>query len=234
MSTHIVAAFDEDLIEIQAKISEMGGLTEDMLSRALQSVQNRDAELASDVIQRDEAVDKMEAEIEEAVIRVIALRQPVAKDLRVLIAALKIASTLERIGDLSKNIAKRAVPLSSARPVRVTSSITRMGREALSQLSIVLNAHAARDVDAAVQVWNQDYEIDEMYNAIFREVVTYMVEDSRLIGVGAQLMFIAKNLERIGDHSTQISEMIHYIVKGEQLGDDRPKGEPTAVGLVAE
>ncbi len=232
MSTHIVAAFDEDLIQIQAKISEMGGLTEEMLSKALQSIQNRDAGLAQHVIERDEAVDAMESEIEEAVIRVIALRQPVAKDLRVLIAALRIAATLERIGDLSKNIAKRAVPLSAARPIRLTSSISRMGREALSQLSVVLNAHAARDVDAAVQVWNQDYEIDEMYNSIFREVVTYMVEDSRLIGVGSQLMFIAKNLERIGDHTTQISEMVYYIVKGESLGDDRPKGEPTAVSLV--
>lgn len=231
MSTHIVASFDEDLVQIQAKISEMGGLTEEMLSKALQSVQNRDASLAQEVIDRDQAVDDMEKAIEDAVVRVIALRQPVAKDLRVLIAALKIASTLERIGDLSKNIAKRAVPLSAARPVRITASITRMGRETLSQLAAVLNAHASRDVDTAVQIWNQDYEIDEMYNAIFREVVTYMVEDSRLIGVGAQLMFIAKNLERIGDHSTQISEMVYYIVKGESLGDDRPKGEPTAVGL---
>ncbi|MEM8571107.1 MAG: phosphate signaling complex protein PhoU [Pseudomonadota bacterium] len=232
MSSHIVASFDEDLVQIQAKISEMGGLTEEMLSKALQSVQTRDAGLAQTVIERDDAVDQMESEIEEAVVRVIALRQPVARDLRVLIAALKISSTLERIGDLSKNIAKRAVPLSAARPIRVTASINRMGRETLSQLSIVLNAHASRDVDAAVQIWNQDYEIDEMYNAIFREVVTYMVEDSRLIGVGAQLMFIAKNLERIGDHSTQISEMVYYIVRGESLGDNRPKGDPTAVGLV--
>lgn len=159
-------------------------------------------------------------------IRIIAQRQPVASDLRVLIAALKISSTLERIGDLAKNIAKRAIPLSSARSVKVTASIVRMGRQTLVQLSDVLNAHAARDVDQAVQIWNQDYEIDEMYNAIFREVVTYMVEDSRLIGTGAQLMFIAKNLERIGDHTTQIAEMVHYIVRGESLGDDRPKGEP--------
>ena len=102
-----------------------------------------------------------------------------------------------------------------------------MGRQTLTQLSDVLNAHASRDVDLAVQIWNQDYEIDELYNAIFREVVTYMVEDSRLIGVGAQLMFIAKNLERIGDHTTHIAEMVYYIVTGESLGDDRPKGEPT-------
>lgn len=233
MSSHIVASFDEDLVQIQAKISEMGGVAEEMLSKALESVQNRDAALASEVIDRDKALDAMEMELEEAVVRVIALRQPVANDLRVLIAAMKISSTLERIGDLAKNIAKRAIPLSAARPIRLTTSIARMGRETLAQLSAVLNAHAARDVDTAVQIWNQDYEIDEMYNAIFREVVTYMVEDSRLIGVGAQLMFIAKNLERIGDHTTHISEMVYYIVKGNTLNDDRPKGEPTGVNLVA-
>jgi phosphate transport system protein len=181
------------------------------------------------VIARDEALDALETALEEQVIKAIALRQPVAADLRVLIAALKIANTLERIGDLAKNIAKRAIPLSSARQIKLTTSIVRMGRATLTQLSDVLNAHASRDVDLAVQIWNQDYEIDEMYNAIFREVVTYMVEDSRLIGVGAHLLFLAKNLERIGDHTTHISEMIYYIVKGEPLGDDRPKGEPAGI-----
>lgn len=223
---HIVASFDEDLVRVQAKISEMGGICEELLSKALEAVQTRDSQLARQVIERDKALDAMESALEEQVIRIIAQRQPVASDLRVLIAALKISSTLERIGDLAKNIAKRAIPLSSARSVKVTASIVRMGRQTLIQLSDVLNAHAARDVDQAVQIWNQDYEIDEMYNAIFREVVTYMVEDSRLIGTGAQLMFIAKNLERIGDHTTQIAEMVHYIVRGESLGDDRPKGEP--------
>ena len=228
---HIVSAFDEDLIQVQAKISEMGGLCEELLAESLESVQNRDPAMARSVIERDRLLDAMEAAIEESVVRVIALRQPVAADLRVLIAAMKIATTLERIGDLAKNIAKRAIPLSSARPVKLTASIVRMGRQTLTQLSDVLNAHASRDVDLAVQIWNQDVEIDEMYNAIFREVVTYMVEDSRLIGVGAQLMFIAKNLERVGDHATQLSEMVYYIVKGESLGDDRPKGEPTGLDV---
>ena len=228
---HIVSAFDEDLIQVQAKISEMGGLCEELLAESLESVQNRDPAMARSVIERDRLLDAMEAAIEESVVRVIALRQPVAADLRVLIAAMKIATTLERIGDLAKNIAKRAIPLSSARPVKLTGSIVRMGRQTLTQLSDVLNAHASRDVDLAVQIWNQDVEIDEMYNAIFREVVTYMVEDSRLIGVGAQLMFIAKNLERVGDHATHLSEMVYYIVKGESLGDDRPKGEPTGLDV---
>jgi len=231
---HIVASFDEDLVQVQARISEMGGLCEELLSKALESVQARDAALAREVIERDHALDSMEMTLEESVVKTIALRQPVANDLRVLIAALKMASTLERIGDLSKNIAKRAIPLSSARQIRLTTSIVRMGRTTLAQLSDVLNAHASRDIDLAVQIWNQDYEIDEMYNAIFREVVTYMVEDSRLIGVGAQLMFIAKNLERIGDHTTHVSEMIYYIVTGESLGDDRPKGEPTGVDFIHE
>jgi phosphate transport system protein len=228
--THIQSAFDEDLTQIQAKISEMGGLAEEVLANALKSVQTRDAGLARQVIERDKAIDAMERVIEEKVVRVIALRQPVAMDLRVLIAAMKISATLERIGDLGKNVAKRAIPLSSEQPLKLTSSVVRMGREALAQLSDVLNAHASRDVDLAVQIWNQDVELDEMYNALFREVVTYMVEDSRMIGQGAQLMFIAKNLERIGDHTTQISEMIYYIVKGESLGDERPKGEPLGLG----
>lgn len=226
---HIVSAFDEDLVQVQARISEMGGLCEELLSNALESVQTRDADLARAVIERDKSLDAMEIALEEQVVRVIALRQPVAADLRVLIAAMKIASTLERIGDLAKNIAKRAIPLSSTRQAKLTTSIVRLGRQTLAQLSDVLNAHASRDVNLAVSIWNQDYEIDEMYNAIFREVVTYMVEDSRLIGVGAQLLFVAKNLERIGDHSTHIAEMVYYIVKGESLGDDRPKGEPTGM-----
>ena len=231
---HIVSSFDEDLVQVQAKISEMGGLCEELLSKALELVQTRDARLAREVIERDKALDALEAALEEQVVKVIALRQPMAADLRVLIAALKISSTLERIGDLAKNIAKRAIPLSAARQVKLTTSIVRMGRATLTQLSDVLNAHASRDVDLAVQIWNQDYEIDEMYNAIFREVVTYMVEDSRLIGVGAQLLFLAKNLERIGDHTTHISEMIHYMVTGETLGDDRPKGEPTGIDFIRE
>lgn len=229
---HIVSSFDEDLTQVQAKISEMGGICEELLSKALEAVQNRDANLARETILRDKALDALEHALEEQVVKIIALRQPMAADLRVLISALKIASTLERIGDLAKNIAKRAIPLSTVRSVQVTNSIVRMGRATLTQLSDVLNAHAARDVDLAVQIWNQDYEIDEMYNAIFREVVTYMVEDSRLIGVGAHLLFLAKNLERIGDHTTHISEMIHFMVKGTSLGDDRPKGEPSGLELM--
>ncbi len=229
MKQHIVSAFDDDLISVQAKISEMGGLCEELLTNALEAVQNRDARLAAEVIARDKKLDALEMELEEIATRTIALRQPMAQDLRILISALKIASTLERIGDLAKNISKRAIYLSSARPVKLSSSLVRMGQQTLGQLTEVLDAYSSRDTEKAVSVWRRDVEIDDVYNAIFREIVTYMMEDPRMIGLGSQLLFIAKNLERIGDHVTHVSEMIYYIVEGEPLGDERPKGEPIAL-----
>ncbi|MEL6679559.1 MAG: phosphate signaling complex protein PhoU [Pseudomonadota bacterium] len=223
---HIVSAFDDDLIAVQAKISEMGGLAEDLLANALEAVKTRDAALAQEVIARDKRLDALEFELDELATRIIALRQPMAQDLRLLISALRMATTLERVGDLSKNIARRAIYLASVRPVRLSSSIVRMGQQTLGQLTEVLDAFTSRDTALAVAIWRRDVEIDEIYNAIFREVVTYMMEDPRTIGLGSQLLFIAKNLERIGDHTTHLGEMIYYIVEGEPLGDDRPKGEP--------
>lgn len=232
MSTgrHIVSSFDDDLVTVQAKISEMGGVVEELLAMSLKAFKKRDADLAREVIVKDKVLDEMEVGLEELATQVIALRQPMAQDLRVLISAIKIASTLERIGDLAKNIARRAIYLSEAKPVKVSNSIVQMGKVARRQLSDILDAHARRDADLAVEIWHRDVELDEMYNAIFREVVTYMMEDSRMIGLGSQLLFVAKNLERIGDHTTHISEMIFYVVKGEPLGDERPKGEPIALG----
>ena len=226
---HIVSAFDGDLLTVQAKISEMGGLAEELLSNALEAVQNRDTELAQEVVARDKRLDQLEYELDELATQTIALRQPMAEDLRVLISAMKVATTLERVGDLSKNIARRAMYLAESRPARLSSSIVRMGQQTLAQLTEVLDAFVSRDTALAVAIWRRDVELDETYNAIFREVVTYMMEDARMIGLGSQLLFIAKNLERIGDHTTHISENIYYVVKGEPLGDDRPKGEP--VGL---
>ena len=223
---HIVSAFDDDLIAIQAKISEMGGVVEELLRDALKALKKRDVVMAEQVIERDKVLDKMELDLEEMATTVIALRQPMAHDLRVLISAIKIASTLERIGDLAKNIARRAIYMAEAKPIKVSNSIVQMGKETRGHLSEILDAHARRDADLAVDIWNRDVEIDDMYNAIFREVVTYMMDDSRMIGLGSQLLFVAKNLERIGDHTTHIAEMIYYVVKGEPLGDDRPKGEP--------
>lgn len=223
---HIVSAFDDDLISIQAKISEMGGLAEEMLANALRALSERDADLARATVARDKRLDELEMEVEEATTRTIALRQPMAHDLRLILSAIKISTTLERIGDLAKNIARRAAYIAEDRPLRLTGPITRMGARTLEQLTDVLNAYATRDVDLAIAVWHRDVELDETYNSIFREVVTYMMEDPRTISGGSQLLFMAKNLERIGDHTTHIAEKIHFIVRGEMLNEDRPKGDP--------
>lgn len=229
MGEHIVRSFDDDLTAVRAKISEMGGLAEELLSGALQSIQDRNQEQAENVILLDKRLDALEMELEALTTRIIALRQPMAKDLRLLIAALKLSAILERIGDLSKNIARRAIPLARAAPASISSSMIRMGRQALGQLTEVLDAWARRDVDAAVGVWRRDVEVDEAYNSLFREVITYMMEDPRTISIGSQLLFIAKNLERVGDHTTHVAEMIYYVETGEVLGDERPKGDPSGL-----
>ncbi len=231
MGEHIVKSFDEQLVEIRAKISEMGGLAEELLSDSLKAVQERNTEIAESVIKRDKRLDALEMEVEELTTRVIALRQPMALDLRLVIAALKISATIERIGDLAKNIARRALHLSKTRTNSVTGSIVRMGRQVLGLLTEVLDAWGRRDVEAAVAVWRRDQEVDEAYNSLFREVITYMMEDAKMISIGSQLLFIAKNLERIGDHTTQVAEMIYYVEEGTPLGDDRPKGEPSGLEL---
>jgi phosphate transport system protein len=223
---HIQSGFDSDMEALSSAVSEMGGLAEELLSNALEAVQRRDGELADAVVRRDRALDAMEAELEAKAIRTLMLRQPMAADLRETIAALKVASTLERIGDLSKNIARRSQFLTRNQPVRLAAPVVRMGRQTLVQLTEVLDAYTARDTGLAVTVWKRDVEIDETYNSLFRELVTYMMEDPRTIGACSQLMFVAKNLERIGDHATFIAEMAYYMIEGEHLGDDRPKGEP--------
>jgi phosphate transport system protein len=232
MGEHIVRSFDDDLIAVRAKISEMGGLAEELLSGALQSVQDRNQEQAETVIKLDKRLDALEMEVEAMTTRIIALRQPMAQDLRLLIAVLKLSAILERVGDLSKNIARRAIPLAKAAPASITASMIRMGRQALGQLTEVLDAWARRDVEEAVAVWRRDVEVDEAYNSLFREVITYLMEDPRTISIGSQLLFIAKNLERIGDHTTHVAEMIYYVEKGEPLGDDRPKGDPSGLETV--
>ncbi|MEL6280960.1 MAG: phosphate signaling complex protein PhoU [Pseudomonadota bacterium] len=218
--------FDADLITIRARLAEMGGLAEEQLARALEAVASRDARLAQDVVARDAEIDRREMALEELSIRTLALRHPVARDLRETIAALKIASTIERIGDLAKSVARRAIGLSGAERQRTEASILRMGALAQAQLSEVLDAYAMRDAVAALAVWRRDVEIDELYNSLFRELVSEMSQQPRLVSTGAQLMFIAKNIERIGDHSTFIAEMTYFVVNGEALSDDRPKGDP--------
>lgn len=221
---HTVSAFDEELMAIRAKIAEMGGLAEEMLDEALQGMERRDIALLEEVVKRDQRVDQLEHEAEEMIVRLIALRAPVAADLRLLVAAMKITNTLERIGDLAKSTARRGIDLAHERPMGLTASVVRMGREVQRQVSEVLDAFSSRDTALAVSVWRRDAEIDELYNALFREMVTYMMEDPRTITMGSHYLFIAKNLERVGDHATHIAEMTYYVVEGEPLTAERPRG----------
>jgi len=223
MMNHIVSAFDEDLRNISARISEMGGLAEEQLGMAITALKTRDSKLAEEVIASDRRLDALEEQLEQSTIQVIALRQPMAGDLREVVAALKIASTLERVGDLAKNVAKRTLVLNQSQPLRVIGSIGRMGKQTQLLIADALNAYAARDRDQAVAVWHRDVEIDEMHNSIFRELITYMMEDPRTISLGTQLQFVTKNFERIGDHATFIAEMTYFVAEGKPLRDERPK-----------
>ena len=220
---HTVRAYDEELDAITAELSRMGGQAEVEVVDSIRAIARRDVQLAQSVITRDARLDEIEVDIERRAIRLIALRQHVADDLRRTVAALKISTNLERCGDLAKNIAKRALVIAESDPVTpLTRSIERMGELVAGRLKDVLDAFAARDVDRAKAVWQRDNEVDEHYDSIFRELLTYMMADPRTITSSAHLLFVAKNLERIGDHATNIAELIHYEITGEQLSD-RPK-----------
>ena len=224
MSDHIVRSFDEELGQITAEVARMGGLAEAQVSEAIDCVSRRDVRLAEQVRERDARLDEMEMDIERKAVRLIALRQPMANDLRHAVAAIKIASNLERCGDLAKNIAKRSLILAGSEPATpLTRSIDRLGRLVAARLKDVLDAYTASDVERAVAVWTRDEEIDSHYDSLFRELLTYMMGDPKMITPGAHLLFIAKNLERIGDHATNIAEIIHYELTGQDIGDKRPK-----------
>ncbi len=223
---HIVSSFDADLQDLSRQVSELGGLAERQLRRALDALQTRDVAAAAEIAAADVRIDQAEAALEESAIRTLVTRQPVAVDLRETIAALKIASTLERIGDVGKSIARFVPAIAARSPVRIAYPLVQMGHDTGAQLSRVLDAYGARDAQEAIEVWNGDVKIDETYNSLFREITTYMMEDPRTVGTCALFMTIAKGLERAGDHATFIAEMIYYVVEGEVLGDDRPKGDP--------
>ncbi|MBA3810726.1 MAG: phosphate signaling complex protein PhoU [Caulobacteraceae bacterium] len=223
---HTVRAYDEELDAITAELARMGGLAEAEVADAIRAIARRDVALAETVISRDARLDGLESEIERKAIRLIALRQPVADDLRRTVAAMKISTNLERCGDLAKNIAKRALVIAQAEPITpLTSSIERMGELVTTRLKEVLDALASREVARAVSVWMQDHEVDEHYDAIFRELLTYMMGDPRTITACAHLLFVAKNLERIGDHATNIAEILHYEITGAELTEKRPKSD---------
>jgi phosphate transport system protein len=226
-SEHTIRAYDEELEALTAELSRMGGLAEVEVADAIRAIGRRDVALAQAVIGRDARLDEIEADIERRAIRLIALRQPVADDLRRTVAALKISMNLERCGDLAKNIAKRALVIAESDPLTpLTRSIERMGELVAARLKDVLDAFAARDIDRARAVWQRDEEVDEHYDSIFRELLTYMMGDPRTIASCAHLLFVAKNLERIGDHATNIAEIIIYEITGEHMTDQRPKLDP--------
>ncbi|MEE2565863.1 phosphate signaling complex protein PhoU [Hyphobacterium sp. Y6023] len=214
---HTVKAFGEELNQLSSDVARMGGLAEALVADCIQAVVRRDGDLAASIIDRDKQVDVMEREIEKRVIRIIALRQPMATDLRATIAAYRISHDLERIGDLAKNIARRTHVLNESEPVVLTRGVERMGKLVVGHLHDTLNAYSSGAVDEAVTAWRADEEVDEHYNSLFRELLTYMMEDPRMISSSTQMLFVAKNLERIGDHCTNIAEMVHYLVTGEEL-----------------
>jgi phosphate transport system protein len=225
MADHTVRAFTHELDSLIQEVARMGGLAEIAVNDSVAAVGRRDVELAQAVIQRDPKIDAAQREIERQAIKLFALRQPLANDLRVVLTAWRIASELERVGDLAKNIARRSLILNQSEPIQLARSVERMGKIASAHLKQVLDAYANNDVQAAIAVWSSDDNIDAHYNSLFRELLTYMIEDPRTISAGAHLLFIAKNLERIGDHGTNIAEYIHFLVTGEEIAAQRPRAE---------
>ena len=210
-----------DLIEpLVAEVARLGGLAESQIADCVDAIVRRDVPLAQAVVARDPKLDALQADIERKAIELIATRQPVGRQLRRTVAGMKIAGNLERCGDLARNIAKRTLVLSESEPL---TPIGRMGRLVASRLKDVLDAYTASDLEKAAAVWARDEEVDEHYNSLFRELLTYMMGDPRTISPGAHLLFIAKNLERIGDHATNIAEIIHFEITGEDMMGERPR-----------
>jgi phosphate transport system protein len=222
MSQHIVTAFEDDLNGLARSIAEMGGHAEQLVERSITALLRSDIDLAHQVIAADKRVDELQRLIEERAVLVIARRQPLAQDLRETIAALRISSDLERVADLGKNIAKRAVAIQHetfSQQVRI--GVEHLAELALRQVKKVLDAYATRDLVKAREVCQHDEEIDAVYTSLFRQLLTYMMEDPRSISMCTHLLFCAKNIERIGDHATNIAETVHYLITGEQWGEPR-------------
>ena len=219
MNTHTLKAFDTDIGQLRGLVSQMGGLAEQAIARAMQALVRNDVALAEEVRLADKAIDALEAEVERLAVRVIALRAPLANDLREVVAALKIAAVVERIGDYAKNIAKRVPLIESEHRIEPVSTLPAMGRIAAEMVRDALDAFAARDPAGALEVCRSDRALDDFYDSIFRTLVTYMVENPATIGQVAHLLFVAKNLERIGDHATNVAEMVYYAATGQQLAE---------------
>jgi phosphate transport system protein len=225
---HTVKSYDEELHRLQHGIAEMGSLAEGELQNAVQALVRRNADLGHQIVQDDAQIDELEQRATAQVVRLLALRQPMASDLREIVAALKISSDLERIGDYAANIGKRVVALSQTPPFKLPAALPRMGWLAQQNIRDTLTAYAERNADKALRAWQADEELDETYSSLFRELLTHMMEDPRNIGSCTHLLFIAKNIERIGDHATNIAETVYFMVLGEPIGTTRPKGDSTS------
>jgi len=232
ISEHTTKAFDIDLQELGRMVAEMGGLAEKQIAESVAALTKRDLERARRVIAADERIDALQAEIEDKAVLTIARRQPMAVDLREVVSALRVANDLERIGDLAKNIGKRVALTGDFHPVKLIRGVEHMAALVLAQLKEVLDAYAAHDLDKALSVWRGDEEVDALCTSLFRELITYMMEDPRNITFCIHLMFCAKNIERMGDHATNIAETVHYLIEGRAITDQRPKGDTTTIAAL--
>ena len=229
---HLIKSFDQELRRLRDMMSEMGGIVENQVALAAVAILDRNSTAATRVVEEDPRVDVLEREVEQFVIRMLALRQPVAGDLRQAVAALKMTVDLERIGDYASNVAKRSIVLAQFTLPYSLAGLGHMARLVQENLKLTVDAIGENDADKAMQVWRSDLMVDDIYTVIFRELITYMMEDPRNITPCTHLLFIAKNLERVGDHATNIAETIYYAVKGESLPDARPKGDSSAYAMV--
>ncbi len=229
---HIHAAYNEEIKKLTKLLARMGGLAESQLSNALTAIERRDDALALSVKDGDREIDALEREVENLVVRMLALRQPMANDLRYIVSTLRTASDIERIGDYAKNIAKRAIALNQLPAEPLLRGVIRTGRPVQAMLKDVMDAHLQGDTAKAIEVWEADEEVDALYTSLFRELLTYMMEDPRHITSCTHLLFIAKNLERIGDHATNIAETIHYQVEGVAMAERRPKADASNYAVV--
>ena len=233
MSDHIVSSYDAELQDLRRHISEMGGIAEKMLVDSITALVRRDTTLAQAVIASDTRLDVLQREVEEQAILMIARRQPLAVDLRETISAIRVSGDVERIGDLAKNIAKRVLAIASQfQPQKIVLGVQHMSDLVLGQLKDVLDAYTQQDAETALDVWRRDGAIDALYTSLFRELLTYMMEDPRNISFCTHLLFCAKNIERIGDHTTNIAETIHYLVIGEPIVAERPKNDQSSFATV--
>jgi phosphate transport system protein len=232
MPDHTVKSYDEELARLRDTLMRIGGLVENALAEATTAMIRRDAGRAAAIVQRDAEVDALQRSVEEQAVRLLALRQPMANDLRLIVGAIRIALDLERIGDYAANIAKRAMVLAQLPPAVSVGPIQRMSRIAQEMLKDTLDAFTTSDPDKAKDVWERDEQVDEAYNAVFRNLLTYMMEDPRNITPCAHLLFVAKNIERIGDHATNVAETIRFIVLGEEIEGERPKHDDSPFAIV--